>query len=282
VVDGAALEKRFPILSGRGFESHPLRQSYSAMRKIVALGGGEIGRQGYPVETTSIDMETVHLSGKKHPKLLFIPTASSDPEEYFKVVKEHFSRRIGCETDVLYLVREKPGLKEIENKILSSDVVYVGGGNTLMMMQIWRQLGVDKVLRQAYERGIVLSGLSAGAICWFRWGHSDSKKFTDPDARFKKVTGLGFINALYCPHYDVEKDRKPSLKKLMEKVPGVALALDNCCAIEIIDDRYKIICSKPSANAYKVYWSKGSYFEEIIEKRKEFRPLSGLLMKQAK
>jgi dipeptidase E len=249
------------------------------MGKIVALGGGEIGQQGHPVETTSIDMETVRLSGKKSPKLIFIPTASSDPEEYFKVVKEHFGRRIGCETDVLYLVREKPALKEIENKILSADVVYVGGGNTLMMMRIWRQLGVDKVLRQAYERGIVLSGLSAGAICWFRWGHSDSKEFNDPDARFKKVSGLGLVNALYCPHYDVNKDRKPNLKKLMEKVPCVALASDNCCAIEIIDDKYKIICSKPLANAYKVYWSNGSFFEEVIEKRKEFSLLSCLLKK---
>jgi dipeptidase E len=251
------------------------------MGKIVALGGGEIGRQGHPVETASIDMETARLSGKKRPKLLFIPTASSDPKEYFRVVKEHFGKRIGCETDALYLVREKPNFKTIKNKILNSDIVYVGGGNTLMMMQIWRQSGVDKILRQAYERGIVLSGLSAGAICWFRWGHSDSKKFTNPDARFKRVTGLGFINALYCPHYDVNKDRKPSLKALMEKVPGVALAFDNCCAIEIIDEKYKIICSKPSANAFKVYWSKGIYFEEIIEKRKEFRPLSGLLTKQA-
>jgi dipeptidase E len=249
------------------------------MRKIVALGGGEIGRQGYPVETTSIDMEIVRLSRKKLPKLLFIPTASSDSEEYYDVVKEHFGKRIGCETDVLYLIREKPGIKEIENKILNSDIVYVGGGNTLLMMRVWRQLGVDKVLRQAYERGIVLSGLSAGAICWFRWGYSDSRKFANPDARFIKVSGLGFINALYCPHYDIEKDRKTGLKKLMEKVPGVALAFDNCCAIEIIDENYKIICSKPSVNAYKVYWSKGSYFEEVIEKTTEFRHLSGLLRK---
>jgi len=249
------------------------------MKKIIAIGGGEIGRPGYPVETTEIDQEIIRISGKEYPKLLFIPTAASDSESYYEAIVEHFGNRLGCKTDVLYLIKEKPIIEEIEEKILGSDIIYVGGGNTLKMMRSWRQSGVDRILYQAYEKGIVLSGLSAGAICWFRWGNSDSRRFTNPDADLIRVTGLGLINALYCPHYNVEKDRKPDLKKLMYKVSGIAIAVDNCCAVEVIDDKYRIISSKPSANAYKVCWSKGQFFEEIIEKKNEFEPLTELLKK---
>ena len=80
---------------------------------------------------------------------------------------------------------------------------------------------------------------------------------------------MGLINALHCPHYDFEKDRKTDLKKMMKKTSGVAIALDNCCAVEIIDNKYRIISSKPSANAYKVYWKGDKYYEEIIKKGKK-------------
>ncbi|UCB42511.1 MAG: Type 1 glutamine amidotransferase-like domain-containing protein [Dehalococcoidales bacterium] len=249
------------------------------MKKIIALGGGEIGRPGYPIETTEIDKEIIRLSGKGNPKLLFIPTASSDSESYYEAVKKHFGERLGTNTDVLYLIRERPSQKEIKRKILGSDIIYAGGGDTSKMMRIWRQSEVDKVLNQAYEKGKVLSGISAGAICWFRWGNSDSRRFLNPDSDLTKVTGLGLVNALFCPHYDFETNRKPDLKKMMKKVSGIAIAVDNCCAIEILDEKYRIISSKTSANAYRVYWSRGRFFEEIIKKEKEFKPLAGLLKK---
>ncbi len=249
------------------------------MKIIIAIGGGETGRPGHPVETTDIDLEIIRISSKKRPKLLFIPTAASDSESYYEVIKEHFGKNLGCQTDVLYLIKDKPFYKYIEEKISGTDIIYVGGGNTLKMMRIWRQYGLDSILYQAYRRGTVLSGLSAGAICWFRWGNSDSRRFTNTDADLIKVTGLGFVNALYCPHYDVEEDRKPALKRLMYKTSGIAIAVDNCCAIEIIGDKFRIISSKPTANAYRVYWSKGRFFEEIIKKKEEFEPIKILLKK---
>ncbi len=249
------------------------------MKKIIAIGGGEIGRPGYPVETTLIDKELIRLTGKKNPKLLFIPTASADSEGYYDTVKKHFSKKLGCQTDVLYLIKNKPNKKEIRDQILGSDIIYVGGGNTLKMMRIWRKLGVDTILREAHEKGVVLSGLSAGSVCWFRWANSDSRKFNDDSAKLIKVSGLGLVNASHCPHYDIEKDRKESLRMMMQKTPGVAIALDNCCAIEIIDDAYRIIASKKSANAYKVFWKEGSYHEEVVKKEKDLKPLSRLLLK---
>jgi hypothetical protein len=94
-----------------------------------------------------------------------------------------------------------------------------------------------------------------------------------------KVSGLNWINTLYCPHYDFEKDRRPQLIKMMMKTPGVALAFDNCCAIEIIDGKYRILSSKSSANAYQVYRQAGTVHETIIPQEKTFRPLEPLLSK---
>jgi len=249
------------------------------MKKIIAIGGGEIGRPGFPVETTQIDKEIIRLTGKKNPKLLFIPTASADSENYYETVKKHFGKKLGCKTDVLYLIKNTLSKKGIEDKILKSDIIYVGGGNTLKMMIIWRKNKVDEILLRAYEKGIVMSGVSAGSICWFKYGNSDSKKFIDPNASLMKVAGLGLINALNCPHYDFETERKADLKKMMKKNSGVAIALDNCCAIEIIDDKYRIITSRKTANAYRVYWKGNEYFEEAIKKEAGFNALKQLLLK---
>lgn len=249
------------------------------IKKIIAIGGGEIGRPGFPVETIVIDKEIIKLTGKKNPKLLFIPTASIDSEGYYKIVEKHFGKRLGCKIDVLYLVKNILTKKEIGDKILKSDIIYVGGGNTLKMMQIWRKLGVDKILIKAYQKGVVMSGVSAGSICWFKYGNSDSRKFVNSNAGLIKVTGLGLINALHCPHYDSEAYRKVDLEKMMKKTSGIAIALDNCCALEVLDDKYRIISSKKTANAYKVYWKANKYYKEVIKKEKDLKPLSQLLSK---
>lgn len=247
--------------------------------KIVAIGGGEIGRPGYPIETIKIDKEIIVLSGKKNPKILFIPTASSDSVGYAEVFNKHFGKRLGCKTDALFLIKEKPNKKQIREKILNSDIVYVGGGNTAKMMKVWRKTGTDKILQEAGKKGIVLSGLSAGSICWFKYGLSDSRRFKNPKAKLIKVSGLGLINALHCPHYDFEKHRKEDLKQMMKNTSGIAIAIDNCCAIEIVDDKYRIISSKKESHAYRVYWKKGKFYQEVIKQDKEYKPLSEILVK---
>lgn len=245
------------------------------MGKIVAIGGGEM-KLG---EITEIDREIISLTGKSHPCLLFLPTASNDAVTYYDSIKQHFGEELGCRTDVLFLIHDKPQTKEIERKILSADAVYVGGGNTEKMMRVWRRTGATQVLRQAYERGIVLSGISAGAICWFRWGNSDSRILAGTSNSLIRVPGLDLVHALYCPHFDAESHRHESLKVMMAKTPGIAVAVDNCCAIEIIDDKYRIISTKLSANAYRLFWKSGKYLKQVIRKGKEFKPLSQLLSK---
>lgn len=245
------------------------------MKKVIAIGGGEILNK----ETLTIDKEIIKLTNKKNPKLLFLPTASSDSEGYYKTVQNYFGKKLGCKTSVLYLIKDTITKEKLAKEILAADIIYVGGGNTLKMMKIWKKLGVDKLLKQAYDRGAVLSGLSAGAICWFKFGNSDSRKMLNPKAPLIKVQGLNFFPALFCPHYDSESYRKPELKEMMRKVSGIAIAVDNCCAIEIVDDKYRIISSKDSANAYKVFWSKGKYHQVLIQKQKQFMPWNNLFKK---
>ena len=245
------------------------------MGKIVAIGGGEIGRPGYPIETTKIDKEIIKLTGKNRPKFLFVPTASSDNEVYIRTVKKHFGQSLGCKVNTLYLIKEKPSFQTISNKILNSDIIYVGGGNTLRLIKYLRKTGVDKAIKKAYKKGIVLSGLSAGSICWFKKGMSDSIP-----GKWSLVRGLGFINAINNVHYSTEKGRKKGFNALIRKEYGVGIALENCCALEIIDEEYKIITSNKGANAYKIYSQKGKLIKKKIKRSKEFRPLSELLTKR--
>ena len=109
-------------------------------KAIVAIGGGEIRTRG----TLDIDREIIRLSGKRHPKILFIPTASSDSPQYCRQFSDYFGAFLDCGTDTLLLVSERPSAQQIERQIMSSDMVYVGGGNTLFMMRVWRHLGVDR------------------------------------------------------------------------------------------------------------------------------------------
>ena len=140
--------------------------------KIVAIGGGETGRYEPYVRTTAIDLEIVKLAGKKEPRLLFLPTASSGHEKYCEAIYSQFSKKLGCKVDILLLVHTDPVQKAIKETIARADIIYVGEGNTLKMMKTWQEYGVDNLIRAAMKRGVVLCGSSAGSIAWFQFGNS--------------------------------------------------------------------------------------------------------------
>ncbi len=246
------------------------------IKKIVAVGGDGIKN----FKTFAIDREIIRLAQKKHPKLLFIPTASSDSENYYKGVEKYFGKKLGCKTDVLYLIKETPSPKAIKNKILGADIIYVGGGNTLKMMKLWRHLGVDKLLGTAWGKGTVLCGLSAGSICWFDSGHSDSMSFYNPKKwEYINVRGLGFIKGIHCPHYNSQTFgvlRKNHFRKMIQKIGGMGIAIDNNCAIEFIDDKYRVITSKKSAKAFRVFKKHGKIVSKRIEQKNELMPITTL------
>lgn len=232
---------------------------------IVAIGGGHIKTR----ETLAIDREIIRLSNRKHPKLLLIPTASSDHEEYCERVQKYFGEFLECKIDVLFLIKERPSKKQIIKKIQWADIIYVGGGNTLLMMRLWRRLGVDKLLRSAYNKGTVLCGASAGSICWFDSGHSDSMSYYNPKKwKYINVKGLGLIKGIHCPHYNGRTlgiPRRRNFAQMISKIGGMGIAIDNNCAIEFIDGRFfKVVHSKKRASAYKLYKSSGDVVVERL------------------
>ena len=246
-------------------------------KTIVAIGGGNIRTRG----TAAIDREIIRLSRKKHPNLLFIPTASSDSEIYWRHIQEYFGKFLKCKTDVLFLTRDRPSKTRIRRKILSAHIIYVGGGNTLKMMRLWRRLGVDKLLKQAYEKGTVLSGISAGSICWFDSGHSDSMSFYNPRKwKYINVKGLGLIKGIHCPHYNSRTrgvPRRKHFREMIRRTGGTGIAIENNCAIEFIDNRfYKVLRSKTYAKAYKVYQRAHEVISEQIPQQEKLAPIKSL------
>ncbi|MEK9166880.1 MAG: peptidase E [Patescibacteria group bacterium] len=226
---------------------------------IITIGGGSMSKD----ETLAIDKEIVRLAKKAKPSLLFIPTASDDDLKYWASVDEHF-KKLGCKTDVLFLIRENPNHKEIALKISAADIIYIGGGNTLKMMKLWRKLGVDKILKTAWKNEKILCGISAGSICWYESGHSDSMSFYSPKKwDYIKVRGLGFLKGIHCPHYNgrtLRIARRTSFKKMIAKTGGIGFAVDNGCALVYEGEKMRVI----GESAYKVFRKNGRVLEEKI------------------
>ena len=245
-------------------------------RKIVAIGGGELRT----LETTEIDKRIIALTGKKRPKALFIPTASGDAAGYVETFEACYGKEFGCQTRTLNLIQNPPAFEQMSALVLDSDLIYVGGGNTYRMMKIWRRLGLDSVLAEAASRGIVLSGLSAGAICWFKYGHSDSRSFSNNvEWNYIRVSGLGLINAVYCPHYHSE-NREDAFLQMIAKRGGIGIACDNNVAIEIVGDHYRVLTSAPNAKAYKLFKRNGRVVTVELFQDDEYTPLANLLRRK--
>lgn len=195
--------------------------------QIVAIGGGEIKDK----ETLPLDKFIVALAGKRSAKALFVPTASGDAEGYCDTFDRIYGAELGCRTDHLLLLSRDKERNRMEEKLLEGDIIYVGGGNTLKMMKLWRRLGVDGLLKKAGQRGAILAGLSAGAICWHEWGHSDAQtSFGRSKTTFIRVKGLGFCRGTFCPHLDVER-RHESFSEMIARRGGFGIACDDNAAV---------------------------------------------------
>ncbi|MBI1331551.1 MAG: peptidase E [Armatimonadetes bacterium] len=212
------------------------------MRHIVAMGGG-----GFSMEpdNLALDRYVLSLVEADKPKVCFIPTASADSEDYTRRFYEAFEG-LGCEASHLSLFW--PHRLDFDDFMMAQDVIYVGGGNTRNLLLLWKDWGLDSAIRKAYENGTVLAGISAGANCWFEEFSTDSM---GPLAPWK---GLGWLNGSFCPHYDGESDRRPSLKRMLDEGEmGPGFACDDGVAAHYIDENlYQFVSSRPSAMAYRV------------------------------
>ena len=248
----------------------------NSMGTIVAIGGGSIRR----LETEPLDREIIRLTGMARPHALFIPTASSDSDVYCRHFERVYRDRLGCSTDVLRLLGPTPDPAIVAEKIDHADIVYVGGGNTLMMMRRWRRLGVDALLRAAWARGVVLCGVSAGAICWFERGHSDSMAYYNKeDWRYIAVAGMGLVTGIACPHYNGRTygvPRRRDFSAMMIRRGGRGLGIDNHCAVVFAEAGFRVIATKERAGAYAVSVTRGRVFERKLPRTGEYLPIETL------
>ena len=211
-------------------------------KQIIAIGGGGFGRT--PGEGL-IEKYILDQSEKDVPNICFIPTATGDNEAYKVNYYSTFSK-LDCSPSHLDFFKRTPDLKEL---ILKQDVIFVGGGNTKSMLAVWKDWGLDLLLKEAYEKGVIMSGVSAGAICWFDQGVTDSWA-----EDLKVMDCLGFIEGACCPHYDEEPQRKPSLNKFItEKVLKSCYAVDGGCALHIEDEKeFKSVVFSENKNSFLV------------------------------
>jgi peptidase E len=211
----------------------------AATRKIL-IAGGNYG--------TPFVRYMARLTGKKRPKLLFLPTASADSQSsivaWFRTCAPLDVQPFAQESFIASS-RQSQSWEEV---LLSVDGIVASGGNTLNQQAIWKAQGIDVILRQAWDRGIVLGGASAGSLCWFEEGTTDSRP-----KELTTVKCLGFLKGSHCPHYDREPDRRPLYRKLIaagEMKPGYAC--DNDAGIYFEDNEVKRVVSAGSGS--KVYY----------------------------
>lgn len=213
------------------------------MRQIIAMGGG-----GFSMEPDNplLDQYILQQANKPQPKICFIPTASGDAEGYIEKFYDFFHQQ-PCIPSHLSLF--KPPTRDLERFVLEQDIIYVGGGNTKNLLVLWKEWGLDGILKKAWQQGIVLAGLSAGSICWYEEGVTDS--YGD---KLEPLQALGFLKGSHCPHYDGEAERRPAYRQFIEQgnlQEGVAA--DDGAAIHYVDqDIKRIVSSRPAAKAYRV------------------------------
>ena len=220
---------------------------------IIAIGGGGFGSNP---KHNKIEKYILSQANEEKPNIVFIPTASAEDKSYIVNFYSCFSK-LNCDPSHVTFFQRTPRLDSILNK---ADIIYVGGGNTKSMLAVWREWKLDKLLLKAYKRGAVLSGVSAGAICWFEQGITDSWA-----SNLNPMECLGFLKGMACPHYQEEKDRRPSVHEMLKKgnaVPGYAI--DGGAAVHFRNgEYYRSLQFYPRSNVYKV-----SFVDKEIEENK--------------
>lgn len=211
-------------------------------RQIIAMGGG-----GFSMEpdNPALDLYVLTQARRKNPAICFLATASGDADGYIAKFYTAFTKH-RCRPTHITLFGRTPDLTQV---LLTQDVIYVGGGNTKSMLATWREWGVPELLGRAWRSGIVLAGVSAGAICWFQTGVTDSWA-----GRLAGLPCLGFLAGTCCPHFDGEPERRPALHRLVaEREVPRALALDDGAAAHFVDRTLvRIVSSRPSGGGYQV------------------------------
>ncbi len=210
-------------------------------RHIIAIGGGGFSDDSEP----DLDAYILEQSSADEPRIGFIGTASGDSESYLLKYYKRFSE-LNCVPSHLPFFRRSP---DINDWIRSQDVIFVGGGNTMSMLAVWKSRNLPELLRSASANGTVIAGISAGAICWFEFGLTDSLSGT-----LAPMECLGFLPGSCCPHYSREEERKPNFERYIRdgQMPD-GIAIDDGAAVHFVDGKpYRVVSGRSGAVAYHV------------------------------
>jgi dipeptidase E len=220
-------------------------------RQIIAIGGGGFYRDP---ENLGLERYIIKQTGAAEARVAFVPTASAEPDNYLVSFYTAFLK-LGCRPSHLSFFKRTPDLRSY---LLNQDVIFIGGGNTKSMLAVWRDWGVPEILREAWESGIVLAGVSAGAICWFDQGVTDSWA---GELRFLEC--LGVLPGSCCPHYDGEVDRRPAYHRLLANgAIAAGIAIEDWTAVHFIGTQiHRVIAVKAGARAYSLRVVYGSVQE---------------------
>jgi len=225
-------------------------------RQIVAFGGG-----GFSMEARNplLDQYVIALTGKSRPKVCFLPSASGDADHYIVRFYRAFSASV-AEPSHISLFRRDSGVEDPREHLLDQDLIYVGGGSVISLLGVWRAHGLDTALREAWEAGVILCGLSAGSLCWFEEGVSAFH------AKPARVRGLGLLPWSNSVHYGAEPDRQAAYRRYLSEgmCPGYA-AQDGAALHFVGPTLARVVSSRREARAYRLDCVEGEVTETLIE-----------------
>jgi len=223
------------------------------------MGGGGFSMEP---ENPALDDYVRSLAPAREPRICLLPTAGGDAEDQIRRFHETFGGAL-CEPTHISLFRLGANPVPLREQLLSQDVIYVGGGSMINLMALWRAHGLDAIMREAWQAGIVLAGLSAGSMCWFDWGVTRSFGRPSP------ARGLGFLPGSNSVHYDGEPGRRPCyLDALASGAMPAGWGVDDGVGLLFRGLRLiEVVASRPGAQAFRVHAVDGKAVEEAIEPR---------------
>lgn len=228
-------------------------------KQIISIGGGGFSNWGrYSGDDLAISNYFLQQTGKSTPSICFLPTASADDARYTVNFYSEFTK-LACKPSHLSLF--SPCTADIESFLLEKEAIFIGGGSTKNMLALWKEWGVDTILRKAYEKGVVLGGISAGMNCWYEECVTDSL-FGELTA----LKALDFLKGSGCPHYNSEPKRRPAYQALLATGQLAAgIAIEDNAAVHYLEGEICRVITTKQTSAYRVSFMKDNIYEERLE-----------------
>lgn len=230
-------------------------------RYIIAIGGGELFKK----TTLEIDRYIANLAkmragSERRAVGVFIGTASHDSMPYFNTFRKTYTGEFNLKADCVLSVYGEMNAEKIRSKFEKADLIYIGGGDTLYMLNVWKEKGIFDLVLDAYDRGVIIAGLSAGAICWFENMYTDSE-LIEKDGKYSLQKGIGVLEGLCCPHYELRiDDFEPVFEAAAD---NLAWAMEDDSALVFKNGSYLKALSS-GGHAYKLIKTDGKTVKTLL------------------